>query len=102
MKRIVLAILIAGMAGPVAAQQRPKLVVMITVDQLRPDYFDKWKGQLTGGLGRLARDGAFFTEAAQDHAVTETAPGHSTLLSGRWPVHTGILRNDVGVQDSTG
>jgi hypothetical protein len=100
MNRLALAIL-TTVAGPVAAQQRPKLVVMITVDQLRPDYFDKWKGQLTGGLGRLAREGAFFTEAAQDHAVTETAPGHSTLLSGRWPVHTGILRNDVGVQDST-
>src|SRR6185503_5819594 len=94
-------LLAAVAAAPLTAQQRPKLVVMITVDQLRPDYFDRWKGQLTGGLGRLARDGAFFTEAAQDHAVTETAPGHSTLLSGRWPVHTGILRNDVGVQDST-
>jgi len=87
--------------SPLAAQQRPKLVVMITVDQLRPDYFERWKGQLTGGLGRLANEGAFFTEAAQDHAMTETAPGHSTVLSGRWPVHTGILRNDVGVQDST-
>jgi predicted AlkP superfamily pyrophosphatase or phosphodiesterase len=88
-------------ATPTAAQQRPRLVVMITVDQLRPDYFDRWKAQLSGGLGRLATEGAFFTNAAQDHAVTETAPGHSTVLSGRWPVHTGIQRNDEGVQDST-
>jgi predicted AlkP superfamily pyrophosphatase or phosphodiesterase len=73
---------------------------MITVDQLRPDYFERWKGQLTGGLGRLASQGAFFTDAAQDHAVTETAPGHATVLSGRWPRHTGIISNAMGVFDS--
>ena len=87
--------------APLAAQQRPRLVVLITVDQLRPDYFEKWKPQLTGGLARLAAEGAFFTNAAQDHAVTETAPGHATLLSGRWPRHTGIQTNDAGVGDST-
>src|SRR5688572_26381306 len=80
---------------------RPKLVVVITVDQLRPDYFTRWKSQLTGGLGQLANEGAFFTDAYQDHAVTETAPGHSTILSGLWPAHTGIIVNSQGVQDST-
>ncbi|HET8712275.1 MAG TPA: alkaline phosphatase family protein [Gemmatimonadales bacterium] len=80
---------------------RPKLVVMITVDQLRPDYFARWKSQLTGGLAQLANEGAFFTEAYQDHAVTETAPGHSTVLSGMWPAHNGILTNAFGVGDST-
>jgi len=79
---------------------RPKLVVVITVDQLRPDYFSRWKSQLTGGLAQLANEGAFFTEAYQDHAVTETAPGHSTILSGMWPAHTGIIRNLLGVQDT--
>jgi predicted AlkP superfamily pyrophosphatase or phosphodiesterase len=91
----------AALAAPAAAQQRPRLVVVITVDQLRPDYFERFKSQLTGGLARLAAEGAFFTNAAQDHAVTETAPGHATVLSGRWPRHTGIQRNDAGVQDST-
>src|SRR5881397_3436664 len=79
---------------------RPKLVVVITVDQLRPEYFTRWKGQLTGGLAQLANEGAFFTDAYQDHAITETAPGHSTILSGMWPAHTGIIRNLEGVQDS--
>lgn len=79
---------------------RPKLVVVITVDQLRPDYFTRWKSQLTGGLAQLANEGAFFTEGYQDHAVTETAPGHATVLSGMWPAHTGIMRNAEGVQDS--
>jgi arylsulfatase A-like enzyme len=80
---------------------RPKLVVVITVDQLRPDYFTRWKSQLTGGLAQLTNEGAFFTQGYQDHAVTETAPGHATVLSGLWPVHNGIIRNSEGVQDST-
>ena len=84
----------------IPAPPRPKLVVVITVDQLRPDYFTRWKAQLTGGLGQLANEGAFFTDGYQDHAVTETAPGHSTILSGMWPAHTGIIRNSEGVQDS--
>jgi hypothetical protein len=73
---------------------------VITVDQLRPDYFTRWKSQLTGGLAQLANEGAFFTEGYQDHAVTETAPGHATILSGMWPAHNGIIRNSEGVQDS--
>jgi arylsulfatase A-like enzyme len=83
------------------APARPKLVVVITVDQLRPDYLDRWKRQFTGGLLQLTTEGAVFADAYQDHAVTETAPGHSTILSGRWPAHTGIISNDFGVQDST-
>jgi len=62
--------------------------------------FTRWKGQLTGGLGQLMNEGAFFTDGYQDHAVTETAPGHATILSGLWPAHTGIIRNSEGVQDS--
>ena len=77
----------------------PTLVVQITVDQLRPDYFDRFASQLTGGLGRLMRQGAFFTNATHDHGTTETAPGHATLWSGRFPSHTGIVRNEVGVAD---
>lgn len=88
--------LIASVAPP-----RPKLVVVISVDQLRPDYFTRWRSQLTGGLFQLVNEGAVFTDGYQDHAVTETAPGHATILSGMWPAHNGIMRNSEGVQDST-
>ena len=77
----------------------PKLLVFITVDQLRPDYFSRFDSQLTGGLGRLYRGGAVFTNAFQDHGITETAPGHSTTMSGRHPRSTGILENTRGVYD---
>ncbi len=77
----------------------PTLVVQITVDQLRPDYFERFASQLTGGLGRLYRHGAFFANATHDHATTETAPGHATLWSGRFPSHTGVVLNEIGVAD---
>lgn len=77
----------------------PSLVVLITVDQMRADYLDRFASQLTGGLGRLSKGGARFTNAHQDHAITETAPGHATLLAGRFPRSTGIAMNRVGVDD---
>ncbi len=89
---------------PAAAQvpvPPPTLVVHITVDQFRADYLDRWRSQLTGGLARLLRQGAVFTQAYQDHAMTETAPGHATVLSGRNPRSTGIVRNDEGVPDTS-
>jgi predicted AlkP superfamily pyrophosphatase or phosphodiesterase len=94
-------VVMAGAAGAPArrAPDRPRLIVMLTVDQMRADYLVRWRGQLTGGLGTLLASGAVFTNAYQDHAVTETAPGHSTVLSGRWPAHTRILTNSLGVGD---
>ncbi|MEO7361142.1 MAG: alkaline phosphatase family protein, partial [Gemmatimonadaceae bacterium] len=78
---------------------RIRLVVQLTVDQMRGDYLDRYKSQYTGGLKWLAEHGAFFTQATHDHAATETAPGHAALWSGRYPSHTGIVRNAAGVQD---
>jgi hypothetical protein len=81
-------------AGP-----RPTLVVLVTVDQFRADYLDRFASGLEGGLARLVRGGARFTNAHQDHAIPETAPGHATLLSGRYPRNTRIILNGVGVDD---
>ncbi|HEU4698705.1 MAG TPA: alkaline phosphatase family protein [Gemmatimonadales bacterium] len=89
----------SALAQPPAAAAPPALVVLLVVDQLRPDYLTRWAPQLTGGLGRLARTGTFFPRAQQDHAITQTAPGHSTTLSGRFPAHTGIITNARGVPD---
>src|SRR4029077_18236417 len=65
----------------------------------RADYLPRFAAQWTGGFARLYSRGTVFTAARQDHASTETAPGHSTMLSGREPTHTGIVLNSRGVQD---
>ena len=79
---------------------KPALLVFITIDQMRPDYYDRFKGQLTGGLARLFQHSALFTDAHHDHAITETAPGHATTMSGRFPRSTGITRNLAGVNST--
>ena len=86
-------------ASAPAAAARPTLVVFLTVDQLTEDYFTRYAPQLTGGLRRLWTGGAVFTNAHQDHGTTETAPGHASTMSGRFPMHTGIVRNNAGVND---
>jgi predicted AlkP superfamily pyrophosphatase or phosphodiesterase len=82
------------------AVARPTLVVLLTIDQLRPDYLVRYAPQLTGGLGRLMRTGAWFTNSSHDHSATETSPGHATVWSGRYPAHTGIVTNNIGVGDA--
>ncbi len=103
---LILPVALSGLAAASVSAQAPSrstpmLVVFITVDAMRPDYVTRFASQLTGGLGRLNRGGAFFTNAFQDHAITETAPGHSATMSGRFPVHTGISANSAGVTDTT-
>jgi hypothetical protein len=98
--RVALAAALVLPAGrPLTDGPRPRLVVLIVVDQLRGDYFTRFERQLSGGFARFWREGAFFEQGRQDHAIAETAPGHSTLLSGRWPAHTGIVTNGLGVSD---
>ena len=95
------AALVAGSAalqGP-TAPPATRLVVLIAVDQMRADYLARFSSQWTGGFARLYHGGTVFEHGQQDHAATETAPGHSTLLSGRYPAHTGIALNNRGVQD---
>lgn len=77
----------------------PKLVVLIAVDQLRGDMLTRYASQLRGGYARLMR-GAWFVNAFQDHGNTETAPGHASMMSGRFPASTGITSNATGVVDA--
>lgn len=78
----------------------PTLVVEITIDQFQSEYLDRYASQFTGGLARLVKNGARFTNAFHDHGTTETAPGHATLWSGRFPQHHGIVINEIGVADA--
>ncbi|MCE1228565.1 MAG: alkaline phosphatase family protein [Firmicutes bacterium] len=81
------------LAGPLCAAPRPSLVVVISVDQFSAELMARWGREWPGGLGRLAKEGTLFVSAYHDHGLTETGPGHSVLLSGRHPAHTGICEN---------
>src|SRR6266446_7932274 len=72
---------------------KPKLVVLLVVDQMRADYIDKFLPQWTGGLKRLVEEGAWFRDAAYPYATTETCVGHSTISTGAFPATHGIVSN---------
>lgn len=76
-----------------AATPPPRLVVMIAVDQFSADLFAQYRSHFTGGLARLA-SGVVFPSGYQAHGATETCPGHSTILTGNHPAHTGIIANN--------
>lgn len=104
MKRIIrflacLALIPAALSAQSPVTAPPTLVVLLVVDQFPMGYFDRFGAELTGGLGRLYRRGAVMTDAHHEHAVTETAPGHAAMLSGRYPRSTGIVANVFGTAD---
>jgi predicted AlkP superfamily pyrophosphatase or phosphodiesterase len=68
-------------------------VVLIVVDQMRADYVERFRGDWTGGLHRLIRDGAWFSNAAFPYSSTVTCPGHATIATGALPHQHGIMQN---------
>jgi len=73
----------------------PKLVVQITVDQLRGDLPLRYKERLSkDGFRYLIEKGTHYINAHYNHANTETAVGHATLVTGADPSQHGIIAND--------
>ena len=89
-----LTLLAAVLPRPALARAAPpRLVVVISVDQFGSALFSRFRSRFTGGFARLAREGIVYPNTYQSHAVTETCPGHSTLLTGTHPNRTGITGN---------
>ncbi len=72
---------------------KPKLILVLSIDQMRFDYLTRFNDLYQGGFRTLLDQGAVFSEAHYHHAMTETGPGHSVILSGRHPSHSGIIAN---------
>jgi hypothetical protein len=98
MKRVLIAacllVLAVGLLLPHAggAVEAPRLVLVISVDQMRADYLDRFA--FTRGFARLKSEGAVFTHAFHGHVPTETGPGHATILTGQFPDVHGIVGNE--------
>lgn len=75
--------------------KRPRLVLLIVVDQFRYDYLERFEDLfVANGLRRLLREGASWTQSNYDHTPTYTAPGHGTMMTGAYPAETGIIGNE--------
>jgi len=84
--------LLAASPVPAAPSPQPKLIIAISVDQFASSVYGRYRDDYVGGLKRLS-EGVAFPVGYQSHAATETCPGHSTLLTGDHPSHTGIVGN---------
>jgi predicted AlkP superfamily pyrophosphatase or phosphodiesterase len=89
-----LSVIVFALVFSAHAQPHPKLIVVVVVDQMRADYLARFAAYEKGGFHFFTTKGATFLNAYYEHLPTETCPGHSALISGRNPVHTGIVAND--------
>ena len=72
----------------------PRLVLQITVDQLRGDLPERYlKAMGNGGFRRLMEQGVWYSAAHHGHANTETIVGHTTLATGADPAVHGMIGN---------
>ena len=106
LKRILQALLITGIStfalSPTIAGDKPKLILQITVDQLRGDLPTRYYDRLgKGGLRYLLDKGVVYNNAHHAHANTETIVGHVTLATGAHPSEHGMIGN-IWFDRSTG
>ncbi len=91
---LVLFILFSPLPLHAAEPDTPKLLVLVVFDQMRGDYLQRWQALFAeGGFARLQKDGAWFTNCHYPYAVTQTGPGHASILTGCAPDQHGIVMN---------
>lgn len=73
---------------------RPKLVVVIVIDQLRADALSRFDSKFgDDGFRALTDQGAYYPYGEYEVLHSMTGPGHATILSGAYPYQMGIALN---------
>lgn len=69
-----------------AYDAKPKLVVVLVLDQFRGDYLDRYRADFKtpNGFNLFLKKGAYFPQCYYEYANTMTAPGHSTIGTGAY------------------
>lgn len=83
-------------------QSRPKLVVLLVIDQFRADYLTRFENKFLpaenknslGGFRFLMKKGAYFPFAEYDVSQSMTCPGHAMISTGSYPYQNGIPLNE--------
>jgi len=95
-KAILVALVISCAISAGAQQSAGPVLVMISVDGMRPDYVTAADahGAKVPNLRRFMREGAF-ADGVEGVVPTVTYPSHTTLVTGVWPAKHGIYANSV-------
>ncbi|HEX7281895.1 MAG TPA: alkaline phosphatase family protein [Vicinamibacterales bacterium] len=96
--QLMCAAIVLALTAPFAAQtvtqaRAPKLLVLISIDQMRGDYIDKFQHQWSKGLKRLISEGAWFRQADYPYYNTVTCAGHASISTGTVPAVHGMVLN---------
>jgi predicted AlkP superfamily pyrophosphatase or phosphodiesterase len=86
---------------PVTSLRAPKLIVLISIDQMRGDYIDKFRHQWSKGLKRLITEGAWFRQADFPYYNTVTCAGHASISTGTVPAVHGMVLNQWWERDNS-
>jgi predicted AlkP superfamily pyrophosphatase or phosphodiesterase len=82
------------LTGAAFGAEKPRLILQITVDQLRGDLPQRYREHLgDGGFRYLLDEGIHYNNAHHTHANTETIVGHTTLATGANPAAHGMIGN---------
>ena len=77
------------------APERPKLVVGIVVEGMRPDFIRRfWDNYGSNGFKRLVTKGKVYKNAEYDYLYPESAAAYATLITGSNPATHGIIGNN--------
>jgi predicted AlkP superfamily pyrophosphatase or phosphodiesterase len=94
MKKLILIVLFLSIVN-LQAQERPKLVIGIVVDQMKMEYLYRFSDDFSAnGFNRLMKDGYTFQNMHFNYMPTYTAPGHAAIYTGATPSVNGIVGND--------
>lgn len=77
-------------------EAKPKLLVILVIDQFRGDYLDRYRAEFAtpNGFNLFLKKGAYFGSCYYDYANTKTAPGHSSIGTGAYTDGHGIGSNE--------
>jgi predicted AlkP superfamily pyrophosphatase or phosphodiesterase len=95
MKKLFLFVFLSFVSLKIQAQERPKLVVGIVVDQMKMEYLYRFESDFSeNGFKRLMNKGYTFHNAHYNYMPTYTAPGHASVYTGTTPSMHGIVSNE--------
>jgi len=94
MKKLI-SVVVFGFVLHLQAQDRPKLVVGIVVDQMKMEYLYRFSNDLSdNGFKRLMNNGYVFQNVQYNYMPTYTGPGHASIYTGTTPATHGIVGNE--------
>ncbi len=89
-----LPLLVVLCASLAFAADRPRLAVLIVIDQLGSSTFDQRVPLATAGIRRMIGEGTWVKQLRYETAPTVTSVGHATLVTGTYPDRHGIVSNE--------